>query len=111
MISTVTSKGQITIPVEVRRAAGLEAGSQVEFIVNARRRIELVPRQGDIRALRGTVPVPAIAVGVGMMNAAAAPAQAGSDPAPLVPQRPQAQSIYRVRLSPPSSTTTTTTTK
>lgn len=27
----VTSKGQITIPVEVRRALGLEAGSKVRF--------------------------------------------------------------------------------
>ena len=55
MLSTVTSKGQITIPVEVRRAAGLDAGTQVEFIVNARNRIELVPRHTDIRALRGAV--------------------------------------------------------
>jgi antitoxin PrlF len=113
LISTLTSKGQITIPIEIRRAAGLEAGSQVEFIVNARRRIELVPRQGDIRALRGTVPVPATAVGVYTMNAAAAQgqAQAGNEPAPPAAQGPQAQSTYRVRLAPASSTTATTTPK
>ena len=58
MLSTVTSKGQITIPVELRRAAGLDAGMQVEFIVNARNRIELVPRHADIRVLRGAVAAP-----------------------------------------------------
>ena len=58
MLSTVTSKGQITIPVELRRATGLDAGMQVEFIVNARNRIELVPRHADIRALRGAVAAP-----------------------------------------------------
>ena len=72
MISTITSKGQITIPVDIRRAAGLEPGSQVEFIVNARQRIELVPRHGDIRGLRGVVAAPANPVSLGEMRAAAA---------------------------------------
>ena len=72
MISTITSKGQITIPVVIRRAAGLEPGSQVEFIVNARQRIEQVPRHGDIRALRGVVPAPANPVSLGAMNMAVA---------------------------------------
>ena len=30
--STVTSKGQITIPAQVRAALGLETGSRVEFV-------------------------------------------------------------------------------
>lgn len=34
-IATVTSKGQITIPVEVRRQMGLIEGEQVEFQVEA----------------------------------------------------------------------------
>lgn len=105
MISTVTSKGQITIPVDVRRAVGLAAGSQVEFIVNARRRIELVPRQGDIRALRGCVPPPAAPVGVDAMNAAAAQALAGSRLERTAGDGAQAQSPYRVRLSPPPAKT------
>lgn len=101
MISTVTSKGQITIPVEVRRAAGLEAGAQVEFIVNTRQRIELVPRQGDIRALRGTVPVPAAAVDVDAMNVAAAQTWAVGSARPAAERR-EALSAYRVQLAPPS---------
>lgn len=34
-MATVTSKGQITIPVEVRRQMGLVEGEQVEFQVEA----------------------------------------------------------------------------
>lgn len=30
---TITSKGQITLPREVREALGLRTGSQVEFVV------------------------------------------------------------------------------
>lgn len=32
--ATVTSQGQITIPVEIRRRLGLEKGSRVRFVVD-----------------------------------------------------------------------------
>ena len=32
----VTSKGQVTIPLEVRRRLGIEPGSEVEFELDAR---------------------------------------------------------------------------
>lgn len=32
MKSTITSKGQITVPIEVRRRLGLREGDQVEFV-------------------------------------------------------------------------------
>lgn len=54
--ATVTSKGQITIPVEVRRSLGLEAGSRIEFILTDAGTYELVPVTGTVRALRGIVP-------------------------------------------------------
>jgi antitoxin PrlF len=104
MISTITSKGQVTIPAEVRRAVGLGAGTRVEFIVNSRRRIELVPRQADIRALRGAVPMPRLAVSVGSMNTVVADAWAGVASIPAGAQRPQAQSTYRVSVEPPITT-------
>jgi antitoxin PrlF len=70
--STLTTKGQVTIPVEIRRAAGLETGAQIEFIVNTRNRIELIPRQGDIRSLRGIVPSPPRSVSLREMHDALA---------------------------------------
>ena len=38
-ISRVTSKGQITVPQEIRRRLGLREGDQVEFITEDRRTI------------------------------------------------------------------------
>jgi AbrB family looped-hinge helix DNA binding protein len=90
MLSTITSKGQITIPVDVRRATGLDVGMQVEFIVNARHRIELVPRHGDIRALRGAVGAPDRPVSV---EAIAAEASSGWGAAPA---------LHPVTLTPPA---------
>jgi len=96
MVSTITSKGQITIPVDVRRVTGLDVGMQVEFIVNARKRVELVPRHGDIRALRGTVSAPAQAVTVEAMSAAIASGWSGVEAAVLAAHEPQA--TYEVKL-------------
>jgi AbrB family looped-hinge helix DNA binding protein len=31
--STISSKGQITVPQEIRRRLGLETGDRVEFVV------------------------------------------------------------------------------
>ena len=32
-IATVTSKGQITVPLVIRRELGIEAGDRIEFVV------------------------------------------------------------------------------
>jgi antitoxin PrlF len=98
MLSTITSKGQITIPVDIRRATGLDVGMQVEFIVNARKRVELVPRHGDIRALRGVVPAPAQPVSIDDMNAAIATGWSGVEATALVAHEPRA--TYSVKLPP-----------
>jgi antitoxin PrlF len=98
MLSTITSKGQITIPVDVRRATGLDVGMQVEFIVNARKRVELVPRHGDIRALRGAVPAPAQPVSVEAMGAAIASGWSGSEGGVLFAHEPLG--TYEVKLPP-----------
>lgn len=53
--ATVTSKGQITIPVEVRRALGLRSGSRLDFVRHGNV-YELVVVTGSVRALKGVVP-------------------------------------------------------
>jgi len=45
-LSTVTRKGQVTIPKEVRDALGARPGDRVEFIVEARS-VRLVKVEGD----------------------------------------------------------------
>lgn len=50
--STLTSKGQITLPHSVRQALGLEAGDKVDFVEVAGG-YKLVPLHKDIRSLKG----------------------------------------------------------
>lgn len=56
--STVTSKGQITIPLEVRQRLGLRPGSRVNFVPTEDGSYELVPATGTVAALKGLVSVP-----------------------------------------------------
>lgn len=51
--ATVTSKGQITIPANVRQALRIEAGDRVEFVEIEPGRYELVPATQSVRALKG----------------------------------------------------------
>ena len=54
-IATVTSKGQITIPREVRRALRIQTGTQLSFEVEGGRAV-MAPQDGDISALFAIVP-------------------------------------------------------
>jgi antitoxin PrlF len=51
--ATITSKGQITIPIEIRTELGLKAGDQVFFSKNAQGRYVLYPKNGSVKALKG----------------------------------------------------------
>lgn len=56
--ATVTSKGQITIPAEVRARLGLTTGSRVAFVEHPDGTCELHLEGRSIRDLRGTIPAP-----------------------------------------------------
>ena len=58
----VTSKGQITIPKEVREALGIAAGDEVVFKVEEHRAV--LARTPDLLELAGAVAVPAAKRGV-----------------------------------------------
>jgi len=58
MTATVTAKGQITLPVEVRRRLGLRPGSKLEFIVIDDERLEAIPVSETVTSLKGMVPKP-----------------------------------------------------
>jgi antitoxin PrlF len=53
--STLTSKGQITIPREVRERLHLKTGSRVDFIVEPSGQIVLKSLDGNFRSVRGIV--------------------------------------------------------
>jgi antitoxin PrlF len=54
-MTTVTSKGQITIPKNVRQALGLKAHDQAIFTVEGNRAILTPVRKRPIMELRGTL--------------------------------------------------------
>lgn len=53
---TVTSKGQITIPVAVRKALGLKPGDRIDIFEVENGRFALTARNKSIRDLEGCVP-------------------------------------------------------
>jgi AbrB family looped-hinge helix DNA binding protein len=53
MLAKVTSKGQVTIPVEIRKKLGIRTEDKVDFILDGERVI-LVPVK-TLRDLRGAV--------------------------------------------------------
>jgi len=53
--ATLTSKGQITIPVEIRKKLGLKTGDRVQFVEGANGEIVLKPKNRSIMDLYGAV--------------------------------------------------------
>jgi antitoxin PrlF len=53
--ATLTSKGQITIPKEIRERLRLQTGHRLEFEIDKTGKVFLIPRNKDIRSLKGIV--------------------------------------------------------
>lgn len=51
--ATLTSKGQITIPADVRRELNVQTGDRVEFVQVEPGRFELVAATRSVRELKG----------------------------------------------------------
>ena len=51
--STLTRKGQTTIPVKVRNHLKLRPGDKVEFVIERDGKVVLTPKNVDVRQLRG----------------------------------------------------------
>ena len=70
--ATLTGKGQITIPIEVRQALRLDAGDRVEFVEVEQGRFEIVPATRSVTVLKGMFGKPKRTVSIDEMNAAVA---------------------------------------
>jgi antitoxin PrlF len=51
--ATVTSKGQITIPVQVRAALGVDVGDRIEFVEVGKGEFNIVAATGSVKELSG----------------------------------------------------------
>jgi AbrB family looped-hinge helix DNA binding protein len=79
--TTMTSKGQVTIPKSVRQRLGLQQGTRVVFVV-----------EGDHAVLRPAVPARDVpASGFGMVKVAAKAVPADFDAASLLKPKPSSQ--------------------
>ncbi|MDQ2848361.1 MAG: AbrB/MazE/SpoVT family DNA-binding domain-containing protein [Actinomycetota bacterium] len=70
--ATVTSKGQVTIPVDVRTKLGLHPGSRLAFVPTDTGGFEIHAEGASIKDLKGVVAPPATAVSIQDMNEAIA---------------------------------------
>jgi antitoxin PrlF len=52
-VATLTSKGQLTLPIELRNKMNLQAGSKVEFVEVSEGDWRIQAQLGNIRGLRG----------------------------------------------------------
>ena len=73
----ITTKGQVTIPVDVRRRLGVDAGDRIEFVEMEDGSFAIRPATSDVRALKGMLSKPPKPVSVEDMNAAIAARGAG----------------------------------
>jgi antitoxin PrlF len=71
-IATLTSKGQITIPAEVRKDLQVDTGDRVEFVQIAPGRYEFVAATREVTELKGMFGPAKKIVSIDAMNAAIA---------------------------------------
>ena len=76
LTATVMSKGQVTVPVEIRREMGITAGTKIEFVPGRQGTITMRPMMTRARDLAGILPRPNRAVTQEEMDAGIAAAAA-----------------------------------
>lgn len=67
--ATMTTKGQITIPAEVRKALNLNAGDKVVFITRESGEVVIFPATRDVKTIKGMIEKPAEPISLDAMNA------------------------------------------
>ena len=75
--ASLTSKGQITVPIEVREDLGLKAGDRISFIKGEHGEYIMKAKTGSIMNLRGCVKWTGNPVTIEEMNEAIAKGWAG----------------------------------
>ena len=72
----MTSKGQITVPKDIRLKLGLKPGDRIRFLLEADGRVRLMPAKRDISELVGILPKPRWVMSIEEMDEAIARAVA-----------------------------------
>jgi antitoxin PrlF len=62
MTSTLTSKGQVTIPKAIRERLKLEAGDRLGFFAQPDGTLQVIPLNGTLQDLKGFLPRPSVSL-------------------------------------------------
>ena len=54
-LATMTSKGQVTLPKEIRDQLNLSAGDKIDFVVGDGKEVRLLPRNKSLWDLKGSL--------------------------------------------------------
>ncbi|HEY8206305.1 MAG TPA: type II toxin-antitoxin system PrlF family antitoxin [Myxococcaceae bacterium] len=68
--ATITSKGQITLPMEIRRALGVGPGDRLSFRIADGGRVVVEPETLDLLSLKGSVKAAVKGISVEQMQRA-----------------------------------------
>ncbi|HUO85424.1 MAG TPA: type II toxin-antitoxin system PrlF family antitoxin [Thermoanaerobaculia bacterium] len=68
--ATMTSKGQVTVPKEIRDHLGLESGDRLSFEIREGGEVVIEAETADISELKGLLPPPRKAISIEQMDAA-----------------------------------------
>ena len=68
--SSITTKWRVTIPLDVRRRLGLDAGDRIEFVEIEKGLFAIKPAIDDVRSLKGLLRKPPKPASVEDMNVA-----------------------------------------
>ena len=60
----ITSKGQTTVPLEIRKLLGLDPGSTIQFIATGDGKVEVVAKRHGISHLKGLFGTPSSPVDI-----------------------------------------------
>jgi AbrB family looped-hinge helix DNA binding protein len=66
----VTTKGQITVPKQIREHLKLTKGDRIEFLIGVNGKVTIMPATADVQELKGMVAKPTKTVTVAEMNQA-----------------------------------------
>jgi len=75
--SQMTSKGQVTIPLEIRSALDLKQGDRVGFVEIEKDKFAIIATNFPVQRLKGLIKKPKKPVSIESMNAAIAARGAG----------------------------------
>ena len=72
MQTTITSKGQVTVPKPIRDKLHLEPGDKIDFMLEEDGGVRVVPVTASVTQLKGMVPKPELPVSLAEMDEAIA---------------------------------------